>query len=143
MPNQEMNSSVFQQLVKTKEYADANEMKINYKKTKVMVFNPCTSIDFQPQFVLEDNELEVVDEMRVIGLIIRSDMKWSSNTESIVSRANKKLWVVRRLKKSGVKTVDLIDVYCKQVRSLLELAVPAWHGSITQAEGMDNGHRKD
>ena len=123
--------------------ADANEMKINYKKTKVMIFNPCTSIDFQPQFVLEDNELEVVDEMRVLGLIIRSDMRWSSNTESSVSRANKKLWVVRRLKKLGAKTVDLIDVYCKQVRSLLllELAVHAWHGSITQAEGMDIGHR--
>ena len=80
-------------------------MKINYKKT-----NPCTSIDFQPQFVLEDNEIEVVDEMRVLGLVIRSDMKLSSNTQSMVSRDNKKLWVVRRLKKSGAKTEDLVDV---------------------------------
>ena len=101
-----------------------------------MVFNPFTTIDFQPQFVLEDNEIEVVDEMRVLGLVIRSDMKLSSNTQSMVSRDNKKLWVVRRLKKSGAKTEVLVDVYCKQVRSLLELAVPAWHGSITLAEGL-------
>ena len=34
------NSHVYKELVKTIEYADRNEMKINYKKTKAMVFNP-------------------------------------------------------------------------------------------------------
>ena len=28
----------------------------------------------------------------------------------------------------------MLDVYMKQVRSILELAVSAWHGAITQAE---------
>ena len=50
---------------------------------------------------------------------------------------HQKLWVLRRLKKSGAKTVDLVDIYCKQVRSLLELAVPAWNGGITVEERMD------
>ena len=47
-----MNSSVYQQLVKTKEYADTNQMKINFKKTKAMLFNPCSSIDFVPELEL-------------------------------------------------------------------------------------------
>ena len=33
--------------------------------------------------------------------------------------------------------MDLIDIYIKQIRSVLELAVPAWHGGITQAEQID------
>ena len=33
-------SKVFQNLQKTEKYAEVNKMKINYKKTKLMVFNP-------------------------------------------------------------------------------------------------------
>ena len=137
MPNQLENSRVLQQLVKTKQYADDNDMKLNFKKTKMMIFNPCTSIDFVPQFALDDQEIEVVEEMRVLGITITSDMKWATNTHNMVTKANKKLWVLRRLKNSGAKEEDLVDIYCKQVRSLLELAVPAWHGSITKDDQMD------
>ena len=81
------SSKVFQQLVKTKEYAEQNSMKINYKKTKVMIFNPCTKTDFMPELILDDHELEVVDEIRLLGVIIRSDLKWIANTANIVSKA--------------------------------------------------------
>ena len=137
MPNQMENSRVMKQLAKTQQYAQDNDMKINLKKTKAMLFNPCTSIDFVPELVIDDQEIEVVEEMRLLGIIITSDMKWSANTLNMVTRAYQKLWVLRRLKKSGAKTVDLVDIYCKQVRSLLELAVPAWNGGITVEERMD------
>ena len=127
-------SNVYKQLKKTLEYAEQNEMKINFKKTKAMVFNPCTSIDFLPEMVLDNNEIEVVDEIRLLGLIIRSDLKWISNTENMVKKAYKRVWMIRRLKYLGAQGCDLIDVYVKQVRSVLELAVPAWHGAITLIE---------
>jgi len=127
-------SLVYRQLVKTKEYADHNDMKINYKKTKMMVFNPCTSVDFTPDLRLENNELEVIDETRLLGIIIRSDLKWSSNTENLIERAYKKLWIVRRLKSLGDEQFDLVEIYTKLIRSILELAVPAWQGAITQQE---------
>ena len=38
------------------------------------------------------------------------------------------------MKKLGAKEIDLLEVYTKQIRCILELAVPAWQGSITQAE---------
>ena len=130
-------SLVHKQLVKTEKYARDNFMQINYKKTKVMVFNPCTSIDFMPELNLGTHELEVVEEMRLLGLIIRSDMKWTSNSENMVKKANSRLWILRRLSNLGAKESDLVDVYIKQVRSVLELAVPAWHGGITLAEQID------
>ena len=39
-------SKVFNQLMKIKEYANSNGMKINFKKTKFILFNPGTSRDF-------------------------------------------------------------------------------------------------
>ena len=37
----------------------------------------------------------------------------------------------------GATVVDIKDVYPKQVRSVLELVVPARNGALTQAEGKD------
>ena len=86
---------------------------------------------------LEENELEVLDEVRLLGLILRSDLKWTSNTENMIKKANKRLWIIRRLKYLGAKDRDLVDVYVKQIRSLMELAVPVWHSGITRAEQID------
>ena len=52
----------------------------------------------------------------------------------MISKANKKLWILRRLKYIGADPLDLLEVYEKQIRCILELAAPAWQGSITQAE---------
>ena len=127
-------SKVYNQLMKTVDYAKANEMQISYKKKKVMIINPCTSIDFMPELSVENNDL---DEMRLLGLIIRSDMKWLSNTEHMVMKANKRLWIMRRLRYLGAQELDLVDIYTKQIRSVLELAVPVWHGAITLSEQID------
>ena len=79
-------------------------MKINYKKTKVILFNPCTSLDFTPKIKLSDQSLQMVEETRLLGLIVCNDFKWSSNTDHIVKKAYKRLWILRRLNKPN--TVD-------------------------------------
>ena len=41
--------------------------------------------------------------------------------------------MLKRLKNLGAQEEQLIDVYIKQIRSVLELAVPVWHSSLTLA----------
>ena len=94
-------SEVYNQLTSLNNYAKENDMKLNFKKTKLMLFNAVKSMDFMPNFQLDGHELEVVEEMKILGLILRTDMQWSSNTEHIVIKAFKKLWILRRLKKLG------------------------------------------
>ena len=131
------SSDVFKQLRRIQDYARDNEIAINQKKTKFMVFNPCTSIDFIPEFTLDGHDLEVVEEMRLLGLILRSDLTWHANTDNMVTKANKRLWMLRRLHALGADTDDMVDIYSTQIRSVLELAVPAWHGSISQGERLE------
>ena len=128
------NSKLFNQLQKVESYANQNEMKLNYKKTKIIVFNPCKSIDFMPEIPMNGNNLEVVSEIKLLGLTIRSDLKWTTNTQIMIAKANKRLWILRRLKNLGAKESDLVEVYVKQIRCVLELAVPAWQSSITKEE---------
>ena len=58
-------------------------------------------------------------------------MKWDLHIEYLCKKAYKKLWVLRRLKVLDVDPLFMADVYQKEVRSILELAVPAWHPGLT------------
>ena len=43
--------------------------------------------------------------------------------------------MLRRLKNIGANIQELLDVYTKQVRCVLEIAVPAWEPGLTKSEG--------
>ena len=79
-----------------------------------MVFNPSKSVDFSPEMEFGNKQLEVLEEIRLLGVTLRSDLRWSSKTEYIVKRAYNKLWVVWRLKTLGANQGELVDVYSKQ-----------------------------
>ena len=79
----------------------------------------------------------MIEQTKLLGLVISSDMSWSSKNEFMVGRANKKLWILRRLKRLGATPDDLLDIYIKQVRSILEYAVPVWHPSITGEQRLE------
>ena len=130
-------SKVHDQLIKTQHYADNNKMKINFNKTKLILFNPCTSLQFKPDFSIDSHKLSVEDQVKLLGVTISSNMKWNAHIEDMVTRANKKLWILRRLSFLGASQTDLLDIYTKQIRSILEYAVPAWHGSTSQADKCD------
>ena len=55
------NSKVFNELEKTKMYAVKNGMKLNNKKTKLMLFNPALTLHFMPSFNLEKEEIELLE----------------------------------------------------------------------------------
>ena len=65
-------------------------LKLNMKKTKLMLFNPGISRDFMPKFDLDDTELELVEQTTLLGVVVSSDLSWTPNTDYIVKRAYKK-----------------------------------------------------
>ena len=62
-------------------------------------------MDFIPRIELDNTELELVEQMKLLGVIIQSDMKWIVNTEYIVKTAYKQPWVIRRPELIGMYTI--------------------------------------
>ena len=60
--------------------------------------------------------LEVVEKCKLLGLIVRSDLKWHDNTVHMCKKGYTRMWMVRRLKKLGANIEELLDVYTKQIR---------------------------
>ena len=78
--------------------------------------------------------LEVVDEMKLLRVIVRSDLTWKSNTDNMIKKAYARLWILRGLGVLGANMSEMLDIYKSQVRSMLEFAVPVWAGYITKKE---------
>ena len=76
----------------------------------------------------------MVQEVKLLGVIVSQDLKWQKNTNFICKKASEILWILRRLKKFNIKTYQPFDVYQKEVRSILEYAVPVWNSGITQEQ---------
>ena len=99
------------QVNKLKIYAKKNLMKINEEKTKLMFFNSAKVIDILPEVQLGDgNMIEVVDKMKLLGIMITSDLKWKSNTNALVAKAYKRIWMLRNLKRYGASDQQLVEV---------------------------------
>ena len=74
-------------------------MKINERKTKVILFNKAIKYDFMPHLTIDNGSpLEVVEEVRLLGVQVRSDLSWRSNTAVMCQKAYSRLWMLRRLK---------------------------------------------
>ena len=106
-------------------------MKLNSKKTNIMIFNKSRKLDFQPTVYINGDLLDVVEHSKLLGVMISTDLKWAENIKYIVTRSMCKLWMLRRIKELGGSREDLLLVYILQIRCITELACPAWNGALT------------
>ena len=125
------SSHIHKEIARLQEYSSANQMKINVEKTKLMIFK---AIDVHPVIEMDDKQLEIVESMKLLGVIVTSDMKWHQNTDFITQKGFSRLWILRRLKKLGLPKDELLDTYMKKVRSILEMAVPVWNPALSQSD---------
>ena len=83
----------------------------------------------QPLFV-NNLPLEAVNTIKLLGVNLTSDLKWTTHIRHISSKASKRLYALRILRRSGVQPSDLRTVYCSFIRPVLEYACPVWHTSL-------------
>ena len=119
------------------QYCKENDMKINSDKTKVAIFNRSRKFDFMPQLSIDGStKLEVVEEFRLLGVIFQTNLSWQANTDLLCKKGFSRLWMLKRLKSLGCTKNELVDVYYKQIRCVLELAVAVWAPNLTKLQSI-------
>ena len=102
------------ELNELRNYAVQKKMKVNQEKSNIMLFNSRNNIDFMPEVTLGADILKVVEVTKLLGIQLRSDLKWSSNTDFICQKGFKRLWMLRRLKTLGAEKEELMDIFSQQ-----------------------------
>ena len=94
LPPENIKSQMY--LDKIAEWTENNRMKLNEKKTKVMIFNCSNNYQFSTRLHLNDIQLETVSETHVLGTIISSDLSWHRNTQYLVKRGYARMIILRK-----------------------------------------------
>ena len=106
-----------QYLNRIETWAGDMKMKLNVKKSNVMVFNFTEDYQFNTRLYLENTLLEIIAEAKLLGTIITSDLKWSKNTEMIVKKGFQRM-MIRKLYSFKVEVCDLAEIYVLYIRSI-------------------------
>ena len=113
---------------------DKDQMIINGKKCNVITFNFSSNNSPQQDLYLNDNKIEQCDHLKLLGVILSSDLKWNKNTDQICSKGNQRFYFLRRLKQFGLSKEELIRGWQSMIRPITEYAAPLWHSSLTDKE---------
>ena len=75
-----------------------------------------------------------MEESKLLGIQISSDLRWFANTKSIYTRAMSKMWLLRRMKSLKMEPQIILDYYLKEIRSLAEQGVALWNSGLTKGQ---------
>ena len=119
---------------KISNWTSINKMKLNERKTKMMVFNFTNNFQFATRIYIGETLLEIINEMKLLGTIISSDLTWTTNTKTLIKKSYARMQILRKLYGFGVPIQDLVNIYTIYIRSLLEVSCVVWSSSITHQE---------
>jgi len=119
-----------------------NDMQINIHKTKEMIIGPLTSINLPP-LLNSLGAIERVSTFKLLGIHLDTNLSWSAHI-SITSKASKRLYFLKQLKRAGVPYKQLLHFDTAVIRPVLEYAAPAWHHLIncTQAQHLESAQKR-
>ena len=111
-------------------------MHLNAKKTKEMIlkFSKRVRSDLCDSLVYDNALIDRVDEFKILGVIMSSDLTWSRHIEYILARANKRIFAICQLVRCGFGHNDIVTVYCSLIRPVLEYASQMWHSGLTKTQ---------
>ena len=131
------NTQSQEYLEKISKWTEKNQMKLNTKKTNYMLFNFSKNFKFNTRLALEGENLEQVHETKLLGLKIRDDLSWKSNTSELTRKAYSRMLIIKKLVQFDVPMDDLLYIYALYIRSVTEQSAVVLHSAITKGEQND------
>ena len=106
-------------------------------KSNAMIFNFTNNYQFTTSFSHNGGQIEPIEDTRLLGTIITSDLKWAKNTAFLVQKANVRMRLLHKLSEFSPPIEDLVTIYTSYIRSILEQSCTVWHSGLTQDDSAD------
>ena len=109
------------------DYCIEHKMELNPQKCKEMYVNFMkNSITAMRPISIGNQNVQRVRTYKLLGVIISDDLKWNTHVEYVITKAAKRLYALRLLKRAGVMPEDILKIYTCNIRSVLEYAAQVW-----------------
>ena len=75
-----------------------------------MILNFSDNFQFTTRLKLDQDNIEVINQTKLLGTIISNDLKWDSNTSCLVKKANARMQLLWKVAGFGPPEEDLKDI---------------------------------
>ena len=109
-----------------------------------MSLNPSKCFTLQDSFMKNPPDPEILfisntelcnrHSAKILGVIIQSDLKWNLYIDELMKRCNRKMYMLRKLKKFKLPLNDLVLIYTGYIRPVLEYCAPVFHSGLTSEQ---------
>jgi len=110
-----------------------NDIELNTSETTEMILGQIDSSSISP-LPTAAGPIQWVTNFKLLGINLDASLSWTTHINIIVSKASKRLYFLKQLRRAGVRPHQLLLFYTSVIRSVLEYAFPVWHYSITHAQ---------
>ncbi len=81
-----------------------------------------------------DSTVTTVESFRFLGTTISQDLKWDTHIDSIVKKAQQRLYFIRQLRKFNLPQELLKQFYSAIIESILCTSITVWFSSATKSD---------
>ena len=107
-------------------------MIVSKKKTKALIINFTKNSQFTTRLQLENENIDIVDSMKILGTTVTSDLTWEENCTNIIKKVNMRMELIRQAKSFGATQKELVHLWITYCRNILEQSCIVWHPSLTK-----------
>ena len=96
-----------------------------------MIFNFTDKFQFATRLQLKDENIQLVDKMKILGTTVTNSLSWDENCSELIRKVNGRMQLIRNIKKFGAKKQELVHLWITFCRSVLEQSCVLWHSTLT------------
>ncbi len=132
---QDGDESAYRQEVKELAvWCSLNNLELNTLKTVEMIVDFRRNPPALPPLTIMNNSVNAVESFRFLGTTISQDLKWDTHIDSIVKKAQQRMYFLRQLKKFNLPQAHMTQFYSAVIESVLCFSITVWFGSASKSD---------
>ena len=102
-----------------------------------MVINFTDNYQFQPRLTLNDQNIEMVDKILILGTIIENNLSWNENCMAIIRKVNARMQLLRKVWSFGSTKEEMVQLWKTFCLSVLDQSCVVWDSGLTAENKAD------
>ena len=96
-----------------------NLFQLKLEKTKELTISLRRPPEHFDSVTVDGTQIQTTTSSKLLGLIMKNTLTWSDHIDSLIKKADRKIYLLVQLKRARVPAEDLVAYYCACIRSCL------------------------
>ena len=122
------------QIADTVQWCRDHNLILNTKKTKELIYDVQRNKPEYTPVQVNNESVTQVKTFKYLGVLLSDDMTWSDHVGTITSKANKRLFFLRKLNQAGVDKSIMEMFYNRVVMSVMTYCVSLFYNALNSLD---------